>query len=508
MSVSTTGTVADLLDAFASAPADRLDEEFLRLVAALWDGGVLSDLAAPAVSELIAHLDRLGDDHKGRLLILLGLLAEAEYPAEDGPVTTAVRAGLDRYLALLRGCAKGEPLTLALLYLLSHLVNDRERILEAAGALNLDPDDFTRLDRCLQRLDLDTVVLGRVWPSPYEWSLSPDQRAFDQGWIQTLTPEQITATWRSDTRSVLAYTGAKAYWAVRNGRPTVVVDTGRHRDASRAESARTGAFSTRHAAAFRCPTCRGPLDFGQDHARCGECSVRYPAAHGVLDFLATANEAADPDDVLRNAADMQGIGYYYENVLRPAFLRVMGSNWDGAVRPVDEDAYLVKHTSPVDGPVLDLGAGAGRWTAVVADTVGAERVVALDIISPMLIGLAARLPEVETIRASALRLPFADASLGGVNCWNALQAMPDPKAVIDEIGRCLRPGGSLTMLTFRWSSDPIYRYFQGSHSFPGSPDGIKLFEPDQIRAWLRGAGLSVKQESQPGTFVFITAEKA
>ncbi|ETK37177.1 class I SAM-dependent methyltransferase [Microbispora sp. ATCC PTA-5024] len=507
MSVTTAAdvTVSDLLDAVISAPAVRLDAEFLRLVDALWDGGTLTALALPAVPLVLERLDRAGDDRKGHLLVLLGLLAEAEYPDTEGPVTAAVREGLDAYLALLGRCAKGEPLTLALLYLLSHLPGDRERVLAVAGGLGLDLDDLTRLDRCLQSLDPGDVVLGRVWPSPWEWSLSESERDFDRGWIGTLTSEQITATWRGDTRSVLAYTGAKAYWAVRHGRPTVVADT-RGDDGGAATGARE--VTTRHADAFRCPTCRGGLEFGADRVTCRACPAAYPVARGVLDFLSSADEAHDADDVLQNAAGMQGIGHYYENVLRPAFLRVMGSNWGGAVTPADEDAYLLDHTRLADGPLLDLAAGAGRWTAVVAEAAGAGRVVALDVITPMLTDLAARLPEVETVRASALRLPFGDATLGGVNCWNALQALPDPKAAIDEIGRCLRPGGVLTMLTFRWSPDPVYRYFQHAHSFPGSPDGIELFEPGQIRGWLDGAGLVVREESRPGTFVFVTAEKA
>ncbi|MEU6888679.1 methyltransferase domain-containing protein [Streptomyces viridosporus] len=496
--------VKDLL----AAPPGLVDTEFLRLTGALWKDGEATDEALAAVPGLVAALAGADETRRGCLALLLGLLAETEHTAGGGPLTEAVRAGLGHYLPLLTGARPGGPLQLAVLYLLSHLTEDREEILAAARDTDLTPDDRTRLERCLQPLDPDDVVLGRVWPSPHEWRLGDDELAFDQSWIHSLTPQQLAATWSSDTRSVLAYTGAKALWALRHGTPTVVRDTSAHADARPQEppAPRIEEFS-RFADVLCCPACRGTLSFEDSGAACGACARSYPLPYGVLDLSAGAGDSHDESDVLQNAAGLRGIGFHYENVLRPAFLRVMGQNWGGAVTPADEDAYLTEQLAAVDGPVLDVAAGAGRWTAVVAEAAKDGGVLALDLIAPMLAGLRARLPEIATLRASALALPVADASLAAVNCWNALQALPDAKTAIDEIGRVLRPGGRLTLLTFRWASDPVYRYFQGSHAFPGSPDGIKLFETEQIRTWLREAGLEPVTETGPGTFVIVTAEK-
>lgn len=508
--VTDASTTTTLLAAFRSAEPGALAEPFTALVETLWTDGTLVGPVDALVPLIVAEVETAASDRVGYLLVLLGLLSEAEYPVTDGPVTTAVRAGLPTYLDLFANSTPGQPLNLALLYLLSHLPDDRAAILSVADGLGLTPDDETRLRRCLQPLNRADVVLGRVWPSPHEWSLSDSQRDFDRGWIANLSDEQLTSTWRSDTRSVFAYTGAKAFWAVQHGTPTVVTDTGTHADPQPGQPVDTGIdVFARHASAFACPVCHTSLDFTDAGGHCATCSVDYPLSHGVLDLSGgSVDHGADDGDVLQNAAAMQGIGYYYEAVLRPAFLRVMGSNWDGAITPTGEDAYLTEHTAPTDGPLLDLAAGAGRWTAVLADKLGAERVVALDVITPMLVGLRGRLPELATIRGDALSLPFADASLGGVNCWNALQALPDAAHAIAEIGRCLRPGGVLTMLTFRWGSDRIYRYFQHAHAFPGSPDGIELFELEQITDWLAAAGLAVRTVGGPGTFVFITAQRS
>src|SRR5215213_5009417 len=172
--------VAGLVDALANAAPDRLDAEFQRLVGALWTDGDLTALALPAVPVLVAELDRVGADRQGHLAVLLGLLAEAEYPATDGPVTAAVRAGLNRYLDLLDGGASDAPLTLALLYLLAHLPDDADRILAAAAPLALDADDRSRLERALAPLDPAAPDLGRCWPSPSVWVLDAEERRFDQ----------------------------------------------------------------------------------------------------------------------------------------------------------------------------------------------------------------------------------------------------------------------------------------------------------------------------------------
>jgi ubiquinone/menaquinone biosynthesis C-methylase UbiE len=214
------------------------------------------------------------------------------------------------------------------------------------------------------------------------------------------------------------------------------------------------------------------------------------------------------DDFQFMLAEMPSMGLIYETHARPNFLRLCGSNWGDAVTPATEDAYIAEHVRPVDGPVLDIGAGAGRWTETLAKTVGAHRVITLDLNPSMLSMLRARLPRVPAIRAGAAPLPFNDASLGAALCWNALQAFPaEAPATIAEVGRCLRPGGTFTLMTYRNSDDPVYRHFVDSHTFSQYSKGPRLFDLGRLKELLADAGLRVREEWYPGTFVFITAEK-
>lgn len=505
-------TVAGLVKAFANNNVG-----FGELVAAVWseDGPTPATLAAAPV--LIDHLDLVDDEHKGYLVILLGLLAESEYPATDGPVTTAVGAGLDVYLYLLGRTTPEQPLRLALLYLLEHLPVWRSRILAAVEGLELPPEEHSRLERALTALDPAAPDLGRVWPAPSIWARTEEEQAFDQAFIAGLTPEQIRTNWDNDTRTVYAYSGAKAYWAVRYGTPAPETATWTP-PSDPAPPAPTSAVGDWHTEVYRCPGCAttGAISFSDARATCGGCSGTYAIADGIVDLSSGPAPvgSADADDsdatanLLSKLASMPGLGRYYEAVLRPAYLRLAGSNWGNQVTPTDEDEYIATHVSPVDGAVLDLAAGAGRWTRIVAGAVGAERVVALDMAPPMLAVMRSALPSVPAVLGSALDLPFDDTAFGAVNCWNALQAFPDDAAdAILEMGRVLRPGGTLTMLTYSWDDDPVGKYFQAAHFFPSRPAGHLLFSLEELHAWFAAAGLRIVDMQRPGTFVLLTAER-
>jgi SAM-dependent methyltransferase len=458
---------------------------------------------SPAAAALAAAVIDAEDARKGELAILLGLAVEAEEGQAAGPVTAAVRARLDDYLSIWQETTD-EALSLALLYLLAHFPQDRSRVLDTATTLPLDPEDLSRLRRALSELDPENPDIGRVFPHPAAWAQDDAARQFDQARIRALGAEKIARLWQEDTETVLGHLGVKARWAERNG-PVVPASSDSVPDRDVEPAAAGAELLAQHAAAFRCPGCGGDsLRLEGNLATCPACSNAYPIEKGILDLTARVGESGD--DFLLKLAQVPGMGHYYEAHARPNFVRLCGSNWAGQVLPSDEDDYIASHVRPVDGPVLDLAAGAGRWTEVLAKTVGADRVIALDLLLPMLVTLRGRLPEVPAVLASADTLPFGDATLGAVLCWNALQAFPAvAPAAIAEVARCLKPGGTFTLLTFRDSDDPVYRYFARRHRFPAHNDGLTLFDRDELVGWLTEAGLEVHDETAPGTFVIINA---
>src|SRR5882757_4927635 len=112
MTVDTTHPiVAELLTSFSTATSDALERPYRRLVDALWDQGDVTTLALPAAPAIIASLGTVDEGRAGYLAILLGVLAEVEFPDTDGELYAAVRAGVGSYVNLI-GTATDAPLVL------------------------------------------------------------------------------------------------------------------------------------------------------------------------------------------------------------------------------------------------------------------------------------------------------------------------------------------------------------------------------------------------------------
>jgi SAM-dependent methyltransferase len=92
---------------------------------------------------------------------------------------------------------------------------------------------------------------------------------------------------------------------------------------------------------------------------------------------------------------------------------------------------------------LELGAGTGKVTKLLARTgVG---VIAVEPVAAMLALLAAELPAVKTLRATAEDLPLASSSADAVICAQAFHWFATAEA-LGEIHRVLKPGGVLGLI--------------------------------------------------------------
>jgi SAM-dependent methyltransferase len=100
-------------------------------------------------------------------------------------------------------------------------------------------------------------------------------------------------------------------------------------------------------------------------------------------------------------------------------------------------------------PVLDLGCGPGHDLAVL-ESLGVSA-VGVDPSSVMTAAAAGRCRS-PVLRATGERLPFADGVFSG--CWieRVLMHVAVPAALVDEVVRCVQPGGLLTVFEPDWSS--------------------------------------------------------
>ncbi|UJP10541.1 class I SAM-dependent methyltransferase [Microbacterium sp. KUDC0406] len=95
------------------------------------------------------------------------------------------------------------------------------------------------------------------------------------------------------------------------------------------------------------------------------------------------------------------------------------------------------------GPLLDAGCGPGLWTAFLHDD--GHDAQGIDLSAEFIEAARARHPGREFTVGSFRRLPFPDASFGGILAWYSLIHTPpeDLPAILVEFARVLAPGGSI-----------------------------------------------------------------
>jgi len=99
--------------------------------------------------------------------------------------------------------------------------------------------------------------------------------------------------------------------------------------------------------------------------------------------------------------------------------------------------------APCPATVLDLGAGTGKLTRILATEF--ERVVAVEPSEPMRRLLARQCPGVEAHAGTGHDIPLADASVDAVYAAQSFHWFADADALA-EIARVLRPRGALVLL--------------------------------------------------------------
>lgn len=146
--------------------------------------------------------------------------------------------------------------------------------------------------------------------------------------------------------------------------------------------------------------------------------------------------------------------------------------------------------------LLDVGCGEGRHT-LSAWLEHEVHAVGLDLSARDLQTAAQRRGEfegrapagsrVEFLRASALAMPFPDASFDVVICSEVLEHIHDHRGVLAEIHRVLKPGGRFVASVPRaWPERLCWLLSDPYHEAPGGH--IRIFDGASLRALIHGSG--------------------
>jgi demethylmenaquinone methyltransferase / 2-methoxy-6-polyprenyl-1,4-benzoquinol methylase len=142
-------------------------------------------------------------------------------------------------------------------------------------------------------------------------------------------------------------------------------------------------------------------------------------------------------------------------------------DWMGRILSFGQDGrwrrFMVSKLNAVPGSlVLDVAAGTGLVSRQLAAR-GRVHVVALDPSARM---IGAGLPAndlaglgdlIHPVRGRAERLPFADATFDALTFTYLMRYVDDPVAVMHELARVVRPGGSIASLEFHVPEQPLLR---------------------------------------------------
>ncbi len=157
------------------------------------------------------------------------------------------------------------------------------------------------------------------------------------------------------------------------------------------------------------------------------------------------------------------------------------------------------------GSVLDLGSGDGTIAELLAPA--AAQVVCVDV-SPRMVAAGRErlehLGNVEFVEADMQQLPWDGARFDHALLFNSLTHVERPARAIAEVGRVLRPGGRLSVVTLKAHRHDVARTDFG-HRHLG-------FEPRTLRGWLASGGFDVdfcavtSREKREPHFEVLTAQ--
>lgn len=139
-----------------------------------------------------------------------------------------------------------------------------------------------------------------------------------------------------------------------------------------------------------------------------------------------------------------------------------------------------------DETVIDFGAGTGVYTLPLAEALPRGRAVAVDVSDELLARLREKLvarpdiaARVETVLATDDHVPLSDAAAGALVLVNVWHEVADEPAVLGEIARLVRAGG--TLLIVDWA--PMDR--------PVGPPGDHVMSRDDARTIVEKTGFAI-----------------
>ena len=173
-----------------------------------------------------------------------------------------------------------------------------------------------------------------------------------------------------------------------------------------------------------------------------------PAARGALHDEGDGILSVLPPEA--HAGRFEGIyGPVYDRVIQSDAIRRLAPLAYGDAGPIpDLDGFARRVADARPSTLLDVPCGGGTLLPRLRRQ-GYDGLLVESDLGAAMLRRAARLADADTVllRADAQDMPFADAALDAAVSLNGLHCMPDPHAFVRELGRVVRQGGRLFLVT-------------------------------------------------------------
>ena len=178
--------------------------------------------------------------------------------------------------------------------------------------------------------------------------------------------------------------------------------------------------------------------------------------------------------------------------------RFVGRYTDALARSTVARAGLSEGSS-----ALDVGCGPGALTWVLAKSLGAEHVAAVDPSEPFARACAERVPEADVRVASADALPFEDQSFDATLSQLVVNFLPDAPAGLREMRRVTRPGGLVVATVWDYAGEMtmLRAYWDAAVELDAAAESLderkrmRYSHPDELASlWADGGLIQVATE--------------
>lgn len=167
--------------------------------------------------------------------------------------------------------------------------------------------------------------------------------------------------------------------------------------------------------------------------------------------------------------------------------------------------------------VLDVACGTGAVARAAAERVGpAGRVVGVDLNQAMLTVAERVCPGIELRQADVSSLPFEQATFDVALCQMALMFFPDRVAALREMGRVVKPEGTVViMVPSSLNAQPAYRLLVELAARHAGPDAVAMLSAywacgdlDELLGTLQASGLHTSSvRTRMGTARFASIDE-